>query len=316
MNEASLAKLPRPSIYGLDTAQMEKERKDMWRNLFQKYENLSQTEKDEEEYFVEDIDKPENVSKIFQDGSFSVKANITLRQYIEDHADELDEISTIVGPPASDEEILSDFSDEEILEVEDDSSYNTSVHDLHLESMPDLNTSESDNDSNNDKVISNSENNNILVKYDVYNTDDSDEDILYAPLPPPKVRKKTPEESVSDDQGSFSKGSGKSTCECEIISVEAQNKFNNGDGSPTIEHNLGTEESNHPNDNLVCCNCNNATFYEALEDTESEFICDDCLIGDHRECIEEECETCKEVGKLIEERWNAEVVARVMKQWI
>jgi len=324
MNEASLSKLPRPSIHGLDTVQIEKERKDMWRNLFQKYENISQTEKDDVEYLVNDIGKQENVSKIFQDGYFSVKANVTLRQFMKDHADELDEISTIMGPAASDEEILSDFSDEEILELGNYCNYNyiTSVHDLHLESMSDMKTSESDsyNDLHNDNVV-NSENNNIHVKSDVFNcsSDYSDEDILYAPLPPLKTRKKTHEELFS-----FSKCSGNFKPELDHIDAKTCVVFNNDDDNSTKQHTLGThrtdeafaaEESNHSNANLVCCICNNLTFYEALEATASEFICDDCMVGDHRECIEEDCETCKEIGKHIEKRWDAEVVARVLKQW-
>ena len=63
---------------------------------------------------------------------------------------------------------------------------------------------------------------------------------------------------------------------------------------------------------LVCSKCLNITFYEALL-TEPDFLCDECLAGDHLECEVEDCGECKQIGEMIVSRRQAEVFGRVEK---
>ena len=95
MSEASLdlASLAGNSLPGLDVAQVENERKDMWRNLFQKFENMADQDISEE-VTLEDIDNPEMDHNKFKAGRFSMQSNSTLKRYIRDHADEMDEIAS------------------------------------------------------------------------------------------------------------------------------------------------------------------------------------------------------------------------------
>ena len=123
MSEASLASLPGNSLPGLDMRQVEKERKDMWSKMFQKYEVMEEMDEMSEEVNLEDIDKPETVDKIFKERvqSYFVQPSSIVKQYLMEHADEMDEIATIAGPPVSDEEVLSDDSEDD-LHSENDAS--------------------------------------------------------------------------------------------------------------------------------------------------------------------------------------------------
>ena len=114
------------SLPGLDIGQVERERKEMWRRIFQKYEDMEERDELAEEVAVEDIDKPETVNSIFQGHlqSCQMQPSSTLKQYFMEHAEEMDEIATIAGQTVSDEEVLSDDSDEELLYIGSDASNN------------------------------------------------------------------------------------------------------------------------------------------------------------------------------------------------
>ena len=128
MSEAYLSTLGgnSHSLPGLDIGQVERERKEMWRKMFQKYEDMEEREELVEEVTVEDIDKPDTVNSIFQWQlqSCQMQPNSTLKQYFMEHAEEMDEIATIAGQTVSDEEVLGDDSDEELLYSGSDASNN------------------------------------------------------------------------------------------------------------------------------------------------------------------------------------------------
>jgi len=126
MSEAYLSSLGGHSLPGLDIGQVERERKEMWRLMFQKYQDMEENDELAEEVALEDIDKPETVNSIFkgQMQSCLMQPSSTLKQYFMEHAEEMDEIATIAGETVSDEEVLSDDSDEELLFSESDASNN------------------------------------------------------------------------------------------------------------------------------------------------------------------------------------------------
>ena len=166
-------------IPGLDRDKVEKERKDMWGQLFKKYEDLEQRNELTGEVSLDDIDNPETIHMIVKESSKYnfIKPSTILRQYFIEHAEEIDEIATIAGPPASDEEVLSDDSDDEELSAISSgtdapsliSEGDMKASDDHVPVTPP--TSES-SDENNDKKIPNatkasfSDNNQNLIGYD------------------------------------------------------------------------------------------------------------------------------------------------------
>lgn len=89
----------------------------MWRKMFQKYEDMEERDELAYEVALEDIDKIETVNNIFKGGmqASQVQPCRTLKQYFREHAQEMDEIATIAGQTFSDEEVLSDDSDNELI---------------------------------------------------------------------------------------------------------------------------------------------------------------------------------------------------------
>ena len=165
-------------IPGLDRAKVEKERKAMWGQMFKKYEDLEQRNEMTRDVSLDEIDNPETIRMIVKESSkYNImKPNTILRRYLIEHAEEIDEIATIAGPPASDEEVLSDDSDDEELSISSGndapsliSEEDMKVNDDHAPITPP--TSES-SDENNDEKIPNateasfSDNNQTLIGYD------------------------------------------------------------------------------------------------------------------------------------------------------
>eukprot|EP00092_Neocalanus_flemingeri_P035753 GFUD01038929.1.p1 GENE.GFUD01038929.1~~GFUD01038929.1.p1 ORF type:complete len:308 (-),score=94.15 GFUD01038929.1:71-994(-) len=160
--------LPGKSLPGLNVRQVQNERKEMCETLFQKYEDKGQNEESDEEVGLDDLDNPEKVQQIYKDKFTSkVQSSRTLSRYIRDHAEEMDEIATIAGPPLSDEEVLSDESDDDLAlngnEVSDDtidSEVGGNVIENNLPLTPLYSTnSEISTDDNRDSVILNNNNN-------------------------------------------------------------------------------------------------------------------------------------------------------------
>ena len=58
-------------------------------------------------------------------------------------------------------------------------------------------------------------------------------------------------------------------------------------------------------DKLCCTRCGQQTNYDPdITEDEDRFCCDFCLLGFHPEC-EEECEPCRNIASILEQRWKA-----------
>ena len=357
MSEAYLSSLGGNSLPGLDIGQVERERKEMWRKMFQKYEDMDEREESAEEIAVEDIDKPETVNSIFQGQlpSCQMQPSSTLKQYFMEHAEEMDEIATIAGQTVSDEEVLSDDSDEELLYIGSDASNN--VVDVEAgganignNQLP-LTPATSDDDEENSDV-SEVENNgqddgDIDVTLSELNEDknetlcESDDDgMLYSAGPQPesknifdqtrpelssqrtmnkKPRLKAPPsphvKHPSDEKIQVS--NQKVTTRLAVDEMPSSDKNNQVRGmelttGKTVEDDADVNDENTEQNNLDCSHCLTSTVYQALP-VGDEFLCDECMAGDHLHCEVEECRVCREVGEIITLRRQAEVFGRIQK---
>jgi len=298
-------------IPGLDRDKVEKERKDMWGQIFKKYEDLEQRNELTGEVSLEDIDNPETIHRIVKESSRynCIKPSTTLRRYFMEHADEIDEIATIAGPPASDEEVLTDDSDDEELSISSStdalslvSEDGKKVHGAQSPITPPTSESSDENhiDGNaNSHETSNSDNNDTLIDYD-----DEDDVPLYNSISGPGYRS-------NPDRDDQSLGLSQEPC-AKKPRLQPEEPSNTTEQSPY--NNLGQVDAAADKEEkpkcLVCSKCHITTFYEALPSSPG-FQCDECLVGEHMECEVEECGQCKYVGEVITLRRDAEVFGRV-----
>jgi len=307
-------------IPGLDRDKVEKERKDMWGQIFKKYEDLEQRNELSGEVSLEDIDNPVTIHRIVKESSRynCIKPSTILRRYFMEHADEIDEIATIAGPPASDEEVLTDDSDDEELSISSSivAEDGKKVHDAQSPITPP--TSESsdeynvDGNANSDDAY-NSDNNDTLIGYD-----DEDDVPLYNSMSGPGYRRSNSDrndQSLSLSQEPCAKKPRLQAEEPPNFTKQSPyNKLGQGvetEGDDKIQVDAAADKEEKPKC-LVCSKCHITTFYEALPSSPG-FQCDECLVGEHMECEVEECGQCKYVGEVITLRRDAEVFGRVEK---
>jgi len=109
-----LNSLPRGKIRGLDSEALIKERKGYWDTFFMKYEERqSEVEDQEKEVEIIDFDEKSTLDMI-SDKIVGLPVQRTTKEFYKKHADDIEELTTIAGPPASDEEdITEDDSDDE-----------------------------------------------------------------------------------------------------------------------------------------------------------------------------------------------------------
>jgi hypothetical protein len=79
-----------------------------------------------------------------------------------------------------------------------------------------------------------------------------------------------------------------------------------------VEDDANVNDENAEQSSLDCSQCLSSTFYQALP-VSAEFMCDECMAGDHLHCEVEECRVCREVGQIITLRRQAEVFGRIQK---
>ena len=289
----------------------------MWGQMFKKYEDLEQRNELTREVSLDDIDNPETIHMIVKESSKYnfIKPRTILRQYFLEHAEEIDEIATIAGPPASDEEVLSDDSDDESLSISSGtdapsliSEGDIKVNDDHAPVTPP--TSESSDENNEDEIpnaneASSSDNNETLIGYD-----DEDDVPLYSSKPQRGLVSISGqgENSLSSPQEPNAK---KPKLQPERLDITNQTLDVEIDGV-TNNYEDAAGEHNENSKCLVCSKCNVTTFYEALPKSPG-FECDECLVGEHMECEVEECSQCKYLGEVVTERREAEVIGRVEK---
>jgi len=306
-------------IPGLDRDKVEKERKDMWGQIFKKYEDLEQRNELSGEVSLEDIDNPVTIHRIVKESSRynCIKPSTILRRYFMEHADEIDEIATIAGPPASDEEVLTDDSDDEELSISSGTVSEDGKKLQGAQSPITPPTSESSDENNvdgnaNSDEASNSDNNDTMIGYD-----DEDDVPLYNSMSGPDYRRN----SDRDDQSlslSHEPCAKKPRLQPEQPSNFTKqypyNKLGQGveaEGDDKIQVDAAADKE-EKSKCLVCSKCHITTFYEALPSSPG-FQCDECLVGEHMECEVEECGQCKYVGEVITLRRDAEVFGRVEK---
>jgi len=301
-------------IPGLNREKVEKERKNMWGQIFKKYEECDERNELTEEVSLEEIDSPETVRKIIQESSNYnlIKPNAILQQYFEDHADEIDEIATVAGPPASDEEILTDDSDDEELFSSTDASIVTSEGDMNSNEMqspitpPTSDSSDDNSERENRDTDEKCENDETL-------NGENDDDALFYNMPMPEKNNKL-------EQADQSLAASAMEPEYKRAKLHADNLQKlvpvDLDGTPNVDNNDDIQaqaiDDEGKSQCLLCSKCQNITFYEALA-TEPDFLCDECLAGDHLECEVEDCSECKQIGEMIVSRRQAEVYGRVEK---
>jgi len=294
-------------------------RKNMWGQLFKKYEEIDQRNELMKEVSLEEIDSPETVCEIILESSKynMIKPNAILQRFFEEHADEIDEIATVVGPPASDEEILSDDSDdEELLSSSIDASNASSEGDINPNEMqspitPPTSDSSDDYIEGEDKDIDETLENND--DDETLKGDSEDDDALFNDLA-------MPDKNNILDLGDESPAASARGPENKKIKLHTENfqKLVPADHDETVEINSKDDiqvqvvDEKEKSECLVCSKCFCITFYEALA-TDPDFLCDECLAGDHLECEVEDCGECKDIGEMIVSRRQAEVFGRVEK---
>jgi len=352
MSEANLFSLGGNHLPGLDIGQVERERKEMWRKMFQKYEDMEESEEFAEEVALEDIDKPETVNSIYkgQLQSCQMQPSSTLKQYFMEHAEEIDEIATIAGETVSDEEVLSDDSDDELLYSESDAPNNVvdGEADIIGNNQLPLTPATSEDDQENSDVGENGNNDqddSIDVTLSELNEDknetlfesDEDDDLLYTAGPQPESKNIFHPASASQEPRNKKQRLKpppsppiKHPSE-ETIYVTGQNvtprhpvdevssSENNIQVSAqevttgeAVEDDTTVDDKNTQQKHLECSHCLTSTFYKALP-VSDEFLCDECMAGDHLHCEVEECRVCREVGEIISLRRQAEVFGRIQK---
>jgi len=313
-----LDSLPAPQLVhipGLNREKVEKERKNMWGQIFKKYEEFDQRNELTKEVSLEEIDSPETVREIIQESSKynMIKPNAILQRYFQEHADEIDEIATVAGPPASDEEILTDDSDdEELFSSFTDASNATSEGDMNLNEMQSPVTPPTSDSSDDNNEGENKDTDENWEKDETLNSENDDDAFFYGmPLPEKNNKLEQADQSLAASaRNPEYKKTKLHTDNLQKLVPTKLDKTINVDNNDDIQAQAFDEEEK--SECLVCSKCLNITFYEALA-TEPDFLCDECLAGDHLECEVEDCSECKQIGEMIVSRRQAEVYGRVEK---
>ena len=276
----------------------------------------------------------------------------TLKQYFMEHAEEIDEIATIAGQTVSDEEVLSDDSDEELLYCGSDASNyvvdgeagGANIGNNQLPLTPATSDDEEENIDVSEIEKNDQDDGDIDVTVSELNEDknktlcESDDDgMLYSAGPQPesknifdqtqaespsqepmnkKPRLKTPPSPHVKHPGDekIQVSNQKVTTVDEMYSNDRNNQVRGQEVTTreTVEVNADVNDENAEQNNLDCSHCLSSTFYQALP-VSDEFLCDECMAGNHLHCEVEECRVCREVGEIITLRRQAEVFGRIQK---
>jgi len=266
-----LRAIPGDQIQGLDRNQVENDRKKFWEKFFEKHEQLGA--EDTTSVAITEIDMPELVEKNLRGvkrKNLKLPVSKTLKKWVKEHADEIDELTTIAGPPSVDEEEISEEEDEESDCLEDliDDKENTPPHvEEYLPSSPPSSPSSSPHHS-------------------LLDPSDSDSELLlYAPSLPTSKRSIFAPLSISENLNFVEKLT---------FSPKLSSSRNNSFALSEAALNL----------TLNCSSCQKETNYSTkLGLDEAEFKCDTCMIEDHHPDCGEDCENCKRIAAELEARW-------------
>jgi len=267
--------LPRAPLAGLDVDAVQKERQHFWERLYQKYEKTS--ELDQEEISVHDLDNPDTMKRL-PGLRCELPTTKAFRRYIAQHGGLLDELTTMAGPPALDEEELSseDDSDEE---GDNDDSEEGEVN-VGLGGL----------------VMKDSEEENQMATWRKDGGKRSSEEHLSG-------------ETETEEEEDFSSPPAKVVTPSkrrvivEYYTSEDEEEARDMDpplreAAETMRLYEGEEENS-----LICINC--GALGDVLEEGggQSEFRCDECLMKVHPECEDFDCSVCRETAAVVEARW-------------
>jgi len=305
------------------------ERKEYWNSLFNKYAEIS--EKDEDEVSIDEIDDPWRVSDsnsmIGIDDKPVTYSSKIFQDWVKDHEDEIDELTTIAGPVGKDEEELGediDVDDEEDQEEMEDCSDESEQ--LPNQEFDILEMTDSDDESNED---CNDENSYCdidsdlglsrilplsLIKQVTPVKENPNLNLSKKQMFSPKLASKlsTPVKRYlsPNEKSLFSPklASRKVTPLKGNISISENSQFSPKLASSRNKSLLQSrlDESTLSNSNLTCQSCGNNTDYSidmGINVNDDVFECDDCVLSVHPDC-EEDCELCKQVASKIDERWS------------
>jgi len=260
-------------VRSADKAGIEKDRKQFWDRLFEKYERLSEMETEEET--IDQIDQPIRVlkrEKTYRSLCRDVPGSKTFRKWVADHGEEIDELTTIAGPLGEDEEEIGEDMDNDMSsDSEEDEDYKT----VYGENGDDQ-LSDDNHDQNQTEHAGYVE----LISED----SDSDLGLLQSSIP----RQLRISQSMTPIKKNHS-------------FVE---KFRNSPKLASSFNNLVlTPRKSEVSMNLSCFSCGTPTDYSIdMGVSEKQFECDDCLLSIHPDCMEE-CKLCKNVAEEVESRW-------------
>jgi len=271
-----LSTIPGDQVQGLDRNQVENDRKKFWEKFFEKHEQLGA--EDTTSVAITEIDKPELVEENLRGikrKNLELPVSKTLNKWVKEHEDEIDELTTLAGPPSVDEEEISEEDDEESDGLEDliDDKENTPPHvdednipphvKEYLPSSPPSSPHRS-----------------------LLDPSDSDSELLlYAPSLPTSKRSIFAPLSISENLNFVEKLT---------FSPKLSSSRNNSFALSEAALNL----------TLNCSLCQKGTNYSTkLGLDEAEFKCDTCMIEDHHPECSEDCENCKRIAAELDARW-------------
>jgi len=271
----------------VNVAEIIRERKEKMERLYEKYENRSKERQNS--ISLEEFDQ------LFPDTNRELVENPhtrTFRRYLRQHGDLIDELTTVAGEPASDEEELS-LSESESEEEFDDFNSLTSDHansetDIKTDCVEDLN-SKNIIEHRNDAL-------NVSSEANSFDADDED-DFLY-----------------SSDQKKFSHPdkSTENLLQKEVVKKAWLCRMAADEIAKDNSVSLDAHEDESYSDTLVkglckitCTECGQeVTTVTDMEDP-SKFKCDDCWLRyDHGCDDEEDCKVCREIAMWVQVRWE------------
>jgi len=264
-----LSRLPREELEGLDRGAVESDRKKYWEKFFEKYEQMGTDEK-LGDVGLDEIDDPELVADRCRGqkrGNLELPVSKTFRKWVKDHGEEFDELATIAGPPAIDEEQLtdedSDSDEDDLADLIDDNENippTSEQSDTHSPPSSPLPRLVDPSDSESDLLLYSSTlpttNQNIFAPLSISHNINYKDKFLFSPK----------------------------------LSSSRNNSFA---ASPTAAP-----------AKLICSTCSKQSEYSTLLGLDqSVFQCDTCMLSDTHPGCGEMCDKCREIAASLDARW-------------
>jgi len=310
----------------IDKTAIENDRKEFWDLFYKKYEEIGETDKEEER--IQDIDDPMKVMRRhnkFRNYNCKGPSSRTFRKWVREHEDEIDELTTIAGPVGEDEEEIGDELDEESSSDDESEDEVIPVDDDRCCVETNGNCDSSDSDSDSDLFHPFPRALNVSGISKTFSPNRTNSNLLRQCLQSPKV--KTPNKNSSFRE-KFRNSPRSSVVSDEVDSNEDSQSF--CDLIQSLPSSLQVSEARTPvktklllssssalnnsasksrkNESLIdlnlsCISCGNITDYSIdMGFKQDNFECDDCMLGIHPDC-QGECKLCKDVAGQVEARW-------------